>query len=136
MLNTTIVFSINVHEKKEFLIKQLENIKNHVLLDYVIIINPNDFMYKKISESNIIKSQKNIILNPNYLNKKWNHGSLTKGIYLNMKYALDNYEFKYFIILSSRNLFYNKLTEENLNHLVKNDPGTKINNLAKKKMVS
>ena len=36
-----------------------------------------------------------------------------------MKYAINNYEFKYFIILSSRNLFYNKLNNKNYNSLVK-----------------
>lgn len=40
-----------------------------------------------------------------------------------MKYAINNYEFKYFIILSSRNMFYNKLTNENYNSLVKISSG-------------
>ena len=114
-----IIFSINVHEKKDFLIKQIQNIEDNVLLNYMIIINPNKYMYNEISNCQFIKSKDNIILNKNYLEKKRFHGSLTKGIYLNMKYAINNYEFKYFIILSSRNMFYNKLTNKNYNSLVK-----------------
>lgn len=116
MIETDIIFSINVHEKKNFLIKQLKNISEYVKLNYIIIINPNDYMYNELLNCEFIKSQKNIIINPDYLNKKYAHGSLTKGIYLNMYYASINYNFKYFIILSSRNLFYNQLNNlENIN---------------------
>ena len=61
-----IIFSINVHEKISFLIKQLKNIQNFVLLNYVIIINANTEMYHIISNDEFILSQKNIILNPDY----------------------------------------------------------------------
>lgn len=78
-------------------------------MDYIIIINPNDFMYKELTNCEYIYSDKNIVISKEYCNKKTYHGSLTKGIYLNMKYAIDNYEFAYFIILSSKNIFYNIL---------------------------
>tara|TARA_B100001175_G_scaffold154030_1_gene130526 strand:- start:6714 stop:7454 length:741 start_codon:yes stop_codon:yes gene_type:complete len=119
MVQTDIIFSINVHEKKDFLIKQIKNINDQVSLNYIIVINPNKHMYNEISNCEFIKSKENIILNKNYLEKSRMHGSLTKGIYLNMEYAINNYEFKYFIILSSRNMFYNKLTNKNYNTLVK-----------------
>ena len=80
-------------------------------------------MYNEISNCEFIKSKDNIVLNKIYLEKKRFHGSLTEGIYLNMKFAMDNYQFKYFIILSSRNMFYNKLTNENYNSLVKINSG-------------
>ena len=123
MLEIDIIFSINVHEKKDFLIKQIKNIDDYVSLNYIIVINSNEYMYNEISNCQFIKSKDNIVLNKNYLEKKRFHGSLTEGIYLNMKYAINNYKFKYFIILSSRNMFYNKLTNENNNSLEKISSG-------------
>ena len=120
---TDIIFSINVHEKKDFLIKQIKNINDYVSLDYIIVINANEYMFNEISNCQFIQSKDNIILNKNYLEKKRYHGSLTEGIYHNMKYAINNYNFKYFIILSSRNMFYNNLTCENYNSLVKISEG-------------
>lgn len=46
-----------------------------------------------------------------------------------MVYANICYKFKYFIILSSRNLFYNKLNKEKLNSLVKINRGFPYNEL-------
>ena len=119
MIEKDVIFSINVHEKKDFLIEQIKNIDDYVSLNYVIIINSNEYMYNEISNCEFIKSKDNIILNENYFEKKRFHGSLTRGIYLNMKYALNNFKFNYFIILSSKNMFYNKMTYENYNSLVK-----------------
>jgi hypothetical protein len=126
---TTIIFSINVHENLKFLIKQIDNIEENVLLDFVIIINANEYMYIEISNNEILKAKENIILYPDFINKIHNHGSLTKGIYLNMKYAIENYKFEYFIVLSSRNLFYNKLHKENYNNIPKICEGSYINQL-------
>jgi hypothetical protein len=124
---TTIVFSINVHENLKFLIKQIENIEANVLVDFVIILNANEYMYIEISNNEILKTKENIILYPKFVNKKHNHGSLTKGICLNMKYAIDNYQFEFFIILSSRNLFYNKLHKDNYNNIPKICEGSYVN---------
>ena len=113
-IKTDIIFSINVHEKKSFLIKQIENINEHVLVNYIVVINANEYMYNELLDSELIKSNSNIILYKNFLEKKRFHGSLTHGIYLNMKYVVERYQFKYFIVLSSRNMFYNKLTKATL----------------------
>lgn len=123
-----IIFSINVHISVDFLIRQIKNIDEFVSLNYIIIINPNKYMYNEILKCDFITSKKYIILN-DYLEKKRDHGTLTHGIYLNMKRAINNYKFKYFIIMSSRNLFYNKLNKENYNSLVKNDEGKYYKNL-------
>ena len=124
---TTIVFSINVHENLNFLIKQIEDIEANVLVDFIVILNANEYMYIEISNSEILKAKDNIILYSDFVNKIHNHGSLTKGIYLNMKYAIENYHFEYFIILSSRNLFYNKLHKDNYNNIPKICEGSYIN---------
>jgi hypothetical protein len=115
---TTIVFSINVHENVQFLQKQIEDIEAHVLLDFVVLINANEFMYNKIINNIPIMERMakgNVELYPEPINKIHNHGTLTKGIYLNMEYAVRNYDFEYFIVLSSRNLFYNTLHKDNYN---------------------
>lgn len=124
--NPTIVFSINVHENLNFLIKQLEDIKRNVLVDYIVIINANEYMYNEIINSGM-NTDANIVLYPVYVNKIHNHGSLTKGIYLNLEYAINNYQFEYFVILSSRNLFYNKLHQGNYNNIPRIYEGTSIN---------
>jgi len=51
------------------------------------------------------------------LEKNRFHGSLTEGIYRNMKYALSNFTFEYFIVASSRNMFDNSLKLSDLKKL-------------------
>ena len=114
-----IVFTINVHEKLSFLRKQLDNIQKYVLVEYVVILNANDLMYNEILKSDLLEKHKNVKLYPKFIKKKTFDGSLSKGIFLNMEFALNNYKFKYFVILSSRNLFYNQLNKENYNTLLK-----------------
>jgi hypothetical protein len=112
--DTIIIISINVHEKVNFLLKQLENIKKHVLLVHYIILNCNDYMNNALKD---IKLPSNVIINNDIINKERFTGTLTQGIYSNIKYAITHYNFKYFIILSSRNLFYNILCANNLDRL-------------------
>ena len=130
---TTIVFSINVHENLNFLIKQLEDIKRNVLVDYIVIINANEHMYNEIKYSELITeaiaAKLNIVLYPWYVEKIHNHGTLTKGIYLNLAYAVSNYIFEYFVVLSSRNLFYNKLHKGNYKDIPRICESTSIDNL-------
>lgn len=114
-MNKTIVdfvISINVHEKKNFLLKQLNNIKENVIGSYIVILNVNNFMFNELTNTDL---DKNIIINNNYLEKKRFHGSLTEGIYSNMKFAIENYEFLYFIILSSRTFFFKNIDINLLN---------------------
>ena len=131
MIKVDVIISINVHEKIDFLIKQIKNIEKYVLLDYIVIINANKQMYNEITINKYIKSKRNIILNDDFFEKQRYHGSITKGIVSNMIYANICYKFKYFIILSSRNLFYNKLNKEKLNSLVKINRGVPYNKLNK-----
>lgn len=131
MKKTTIVFSINVHENLNFLIKQIKDIEDNVLLDYVIIINANQYMFNAIVNSTLLYVKANIELYPVYLDKIHAHGSLTKGIYLNMKHAIKNYQFEYFVILSSRNLFYNKLHQGNYKNMLKICEGVSYSKLNK-----
>lgn len=98
-----LIISINVHEKPEYLKNQLLNINKFVKLNYKVILSCNEFMYE-----NVIADQKSVI-NPEIINKKRFHGSLTKGIYSNMIFSLNNFNFKYFIVLSSREFFYREL---------------------------
>ena len=112
-----IVFSINVHEKYDFLLKQLNNIQKYVKCNYCIILNCNEYMYKLCSNN---KLPKNVFVNNIILNKKRSHGSLTEGIFNNMIYALNNIHFEYFIVLSSRDVFYNDININIISQLAKN----------------
>lgn len=58
MKKVDVIISINVHEKINFLIKQITNIEKYVLLDYIIIINANKKMYHEITINKYIKSKK------------------------------------------------------------------------------
>lgn len=117
-MNIDLIISINVHEKIDFLKRQLHNIKEHVKSNYLVIINPNKRMYELIKKDNFFNVEY-IIINPNYFNKRTYHGSLLKGIYFNIKHICNdlNIKFKYFIVLSSRNFFYNELTLEKLDSI-------------------
>lgn len=116
MISIKNIISINIFEKPEFFKKQIENIKRFVEKDYLIVVNCNDYMFNKLKSERL----NNVIINPEVINKKRFHGSLTNGIYSNVKYCLDNkIEFSYFIILSSRIFFYNKLN--NLDSLYRNN---------------
>lgn len=110
--NIKIIISINIHENINFLIKQLINIDNFVKENYKIILNCNIFMYYNLNKLKILQIKKfknKVFINPFIIEKKRYHGSLTFGIYKNLEYALKKFNFEYFIVLSSRNLFYNKL---------------------------
>lgn len=105
-----IVISINVHEKPDYLMDQLDNINEYVKFQkFIIILNCNDFMHHQLISKREELSAKNTIINPFPLNKRRFHGSLTQGIISNMKYALENFDFDFFLVMSSREFFYQKL---------------------------
>lgn len=107
-----IVLSVNVHEKVSFLKRQLSNFEEYVT-DYVVILSCNDYMFNELKGLPL----KNVVVNPEIINKRRFHGSLTRGIHSNMKLAKARWAFDYFVVLSSRNLFYNKLDASKLSHL-------------------
>ena len=108
------IFSINVHEKIDFLKKQIINIEENVDVSYIIIINANKYMFSEITSCKEINLKKNVILNPITSEKSRNHGSITHGIYSNLKYIIEKYKFKLFKVLSSRNLFYNRFDKDSI----------------------
>ena len=111
------IISINVHEKFDFLLKQIKNIKENVFCNYAIILNCNDYMFEECNKR-VKELTDNVYIHDIILNKKVNHGSLTEGIYNNMVYALDNFRFDFFIVASSRNMFTNELKLDDLKYLV------------------
>lgn len=104
-----LIISINVHEKPEYLKTQLLNISEFVNLNYKVILSCNEFMYESQSQYQTAINDEKLVINPEIINKKWAHGSLTKGIYSNMMFSLKNFNFKYFTVLSSREFFYREL---------------------------
>jgi len=112
------IISINVHEKPDFLIKQLANIKYYIKGEYNVILNCNEYMYNELKDKNILDD--NVIINPEVINKERMTGTLFHGIYSNLKYILDhNIHFSYFIVLSSRNLFYCEMNIEDIEKVPK-----------------
>ena len=94
-----IVISINVYKLVPFLLTQIENITCYVKTSHIIILNCNNYMFNELKK---IKLPKNIFINPEIINKKRYHGSLTHGIISNMRFAnkLCNFTiyFEYFTI--------------------------------------
>lgn len=111
MINYTFIISINVHEKPDFLLKQLDNIKNHINYSYAVVLNCNNHMYKLLKD---IVLPFNIYINDNIIEKKRCTGTLAQGILSNIRYSIKNFNFDYFIILSSRTFFYNIININNL----------------------
>jgi len=104
------VISINVHEKPDFLKKQLDNIEKNVSCDYAVVLNCNDTMFEECGKMDL---PENVYIHPEPLKKSTWHGSLTHGIYNNMVYSLNNFWFDFFIVASSRNMFENDLRDLN-----------------------
>ena len=113
-MKSDLVISINVHEKPKYLLNQVENINEYVSLSKKILLNCNEFMLEQMSDN------PDVNVFPEPLSKRPFHGSLTHGIACNMSYALENYDFEYFLVLSSREFFYRKLesTSQILEHIV------------------
>jgi len=114
LFNTDIVISINVYKSLPFLNDQLKNISDHLQSEYVVILNCNELMLDTLKQ---ITLAPNVYLNPEPINKKRFHGSLTQGIVSNMQYAITNFAFKYFVILSARTVFYRNLVTSNLDEI-------------------
>jgi len=110
------IISINIYDNFNFLKKQLYIIKKNILCSYCVILHCNNHMFFLLKSKSL---PNNIYINPHILNKKRFHGSLTHGIVSNMKFALKNFQFKYFIILSSRTIFYRQIKFEYLDVLNK-----------------
>ena len=107
------VISINVHEKPDFLKRQLDNIKENVSCKYAVVLNCNDFMFEECGKMEL---PDNVYIHPEPLNKNTFHGSLMHGIYNNMVFSLHHFQFDFFLVASSRNMFENDLRD--LHHVV------------------
>lgn len=114
MKQTDLIISINVHEKPEYFEEQLKNINENVELKKEIILNCNQYMFDQLSK----KKYENVTVNPVFFEKRPHHGSIAKGIFTNLLYALENFDFKFFIVMSSREFYYNKLNS--LEQIIKN----------------
>ena len=114
--NIDLVFGINVHEKPEFLQKQIDNITKYVQGSHCIILSCNDYMNNQLKNYTLPDT---VIINPEVINKIHGQGTLTKGIVSNLYYAFNNVTFDYFIVLSSRNMFYKTISTNDI-HILQN----------------
>lgn len=101
---TDVVISINVHEKPDYLMGQLANIRDNVKMNHLVLISANEYMYENI------RSHEGFVLNPTPINKERHHGSLTRGIVSNMRLARETIDFDWFLVMSSRDFFYRPLS--------------------------
>jgi hypothetical protein len=104
-IRTEVVVSINVHEKPEYLMGQVRNIKENLLLPSQVLISPNKHMQAELAASD----GNGLTLNPEAIEKRRHHGSLTRGIVSNMRLASETLKFSWFLVMSSREFFYRKL---------------------------
>ena len=100
----TIVISINVFEDNNvngkhgddnlnyyFLKEQIKDIKYKTtdFKEVYVILNCNDKIFDRIQNEGLYDEKVKIIVNPEVINKKRDHGSLTQGIFSNLKYIID-----------------------------------------------
>jgi hypothetical protein len=102
-----LVISINVYKSIKTLEVQLESIKTFVRSPFIVILNCNNYMYEQLSQK--VFDGISVYINPEIIEKERFHGSLTKGIVSNMLFALKNFDFEFFIILSGRTIFYRNI---------------------------
>lgn len=91
--------------------KQIENISTHIQCKFTILLNCNDYMNDKLKSQPL---PPNVVINPEIINKKHSTGTITQGIYSNLCYANKNYTYDFFIVLSSRNLFFRPITIDDI----------------------
>ena len=65
-IKTKFVVSINVYDDVDYLYTQLENIRDYLKLDYLVLLNCNNLMYDLLKSKNI----PNVYVNPNTIDKK------------------------------------------------------------------
>ena len=124
-MNNTIVISINVFEQDNkrgkhgndnfnyyYLKEQIKNIKYNTydFKEVYVILSCNDIIFNRIQNEGLYDEKIKIIINPEIINKRRDHGSLTKGIFSNLMYVIENnINFDYFIVFSSRNVLKRKI---------------------------
>lgn len=120
-----IVVSINVHEKPSYLMHQLDNIASNLKMNNIVLVNSNEYMSEIIGRF----CSCSFLLNPNPVEKRRYHGSLTEGIVSNMRMAVEKFEFDWFLVMSSRDFFYRKL--ERAEQIKETEPQYKSNDYSK-----
>jgi hypothetical protein len=109
----------------QFLENQLKTISDHVLSSHAVILNCNDYMFGKLTKKTL---PPNIYINPEIINKAAWTGQITQGIVSNMKYALEKFIFKHFIVLSGRTILYRNMRTCDLDILTIKWPSLEIMN--------
>ena len=123
MANNNCIISINIHCNFPFLLYQLQNLKTHLSFKYAVILNCNKHMFDQcLSSEKKHLLDDNVFVNPEHIEKRRFHGSLTQGIYSNIKFAKEHFiEFDAFLILSSRTVFGRPMNVDDLNQTVLRD---------------
>jgi hypothetical protein len=100
--NPKIIISINAYKLKA-LQEVINSCEKNVKEDFVIILNNSIDLDKHIRANNLFADKKNIVLNPEPIDKKRFTGSVVKGMVSNINFALKNIEgWEKFLITANR----------------------------------
>jgi hypothetical protein len=120
-----LICSINAYQENALNLL-IDNFKEHIEEDFILIINCSTDLHGKLQSSDLLESNKNIILNPKPFDKARYHGSLTRGIVSNINFALNTFKnWEQLIILSNCYFF-----EKNINLKLINEAQQELLNRA------
>lgn len=113
--SNTLLICVNVYCSFATLQLQLETIQKFVKsMPYVVILSCNQFMFDLL-QTKTKELPKNVLINPEIINKHRHHGSVFRGIVSNMLYAFQQkISFEFCVILSGRTIFYRELSADYL----------------------
>ncbi|MFH0701945.1 MAG: hypothetical protein V2B14_00200 [bacterium] len=108
-----LVISIPVHEQPKVVIDQIKNIRYFAPNAVIVLHISKNFNWTEEDEDKTVFSKLDgVLVNPEQLPTQW--GNITQAHHSNFKYALKNYDFDYFAIHASNDLFVAKGVEEYL----------------------
>lgn len=106
--NIEIIISIPIHEAAEVACDQADNIKKYV--PNTLIIFHICKSYSDVEKIELLRQKENVVINPIRLETAW--GDIIETHICNFLYAKDNYEFKYFLLHSSNDMYVRRGIEK------------------------
>ncbi len=103
-----IIISIPIHEAAEVACNQADNIKKYVPNSLIIFHICKS--YRNVEEIELLRQKENVVINPTRLETAW--GNIIETHICNFLYAKDNYEFKYFLLHSSNDMYVRRGIEK------------------------
>ena len=112
MQSVDFIISVNVYCSLGTLERQLQSIEEFVQGSYVVVLNSSPDFHACLPAF-----PANVVVNPALIPKRQFHGSIVHGIFSNMQFATEGYDFEHFIVLSGRTIFYRPMNVGELKRL-------------------